>query len=48
MQKKMGEAGKNKKLKKEKLGASGKGLKAEAASVSANPRVKSELVMPTL
>lgn len=49
VKKKTGEAGKSKKMKKDKLtGATGKGLKTETTTVTIVPRVKSELVMPTL
>ncbi|KAI5058413.1 hypothetical protein GOP47_0026583 [Adiantum capillus-veneris] len=45
--KKTGDAGKTKKLKKDKTtGTTGKSLKTETTSVSVVPRVKSELVLP--
>ncbi|MCO5597089.1 hypothetical protein L7F22_051163 [Adiantum nelumboides] len=45
--KKTGEAGKMKRLKKDKTtGTTGKSLKTETTSVSVVPRVKSELVLP--
>lgn len=47
--KKTAEGGKSKKMKKDRLtGTTGKGLKTETTNVSNVPRVKSELVIPTI